>query len=203
MQTKKIIFTILLVFTFASFCEASENTLPIYSLEISFDIENSLLQGIARITFPKGLSAPVNVENLSLTSIEMNGEPVRLSSQKIIQLQGSVFISYKVHFKQSPKKKTLHNPGGVTENFINKQGIYLNGDWYPALDIPAQYHLQALVPGDFTALSEADMITEQKVPEGIESTFNFPHPRNGMTFIASEYNVTSEIFNNIELFAYL
>jgi uncharacterized iron-regulated protein len=132
----------------------------------------------------------------------MNEKPIPLPSKEKIQAQGTLVISYEVRFKQSKMENTLHNPGVVTKNIISKQGICLTKTWYPALDIPAQYHLRALVPENFTALSEADTITEQKVRAGIEYTFDFPYLRDSVTFIASKYDVSKEMFNNIEVFAY-
>ncbi len=202
MKIKKIIFTALMVFTFSFFCEASEKLHPLYTLEITFDVENKLLRGLARITFPEGLTTPVSLGNLSLISIEMNKKPIPLPPQEKIQAQGALVISYEARFKQTKMEDPHYNPGVITENVINKQGICLTEIWHPMLEIPAEYHLRALVPENFTALSEADRTTETKVRAGIEYTFDFPYLRNNITFIASKYEVSKEIFNNIEVFAY-
>ena len=56
-------------------------------------------------------------------------------------------------------------------NFIDKENVFLNGEWYPRPDVLAEYLLSVTLPKNFIATSEADAVTVKE--HGETKTFHF------------------------------
>ncbi|NIS74187.1 MAG: hypothetical protein GTO08_02690, partial [Deltaproteobacteria bacterium] len=91
---------------------------------------------------------------------------------------------------------------GVVGSVVSTEGISLTGAWYPYVEGLSYYSLTATVPEGFTAISEADVITEKETPDGKEFSFHFPYPSEGMTLAAAKYVVGSDMEGDVEVYAY-
>ncbi len=201
---KFCIFTIMVFTIFLSGIAESEETLPIYNLSVSFDIKTNLLKGTALITFPEEGDRIISTGSLRIISVSFNGQPVgfeikggafKLSGKGILE------IIYEGSFKKEVKIENLENVGVVTQNIINDKGISLTAGWYPSIENMSYWHLKALVPKGFTAISEADEINAIDTARGAEYSFHLPHPLQGINLVAGPYIQRHESHRGIEIYA--
>ena len=116
--------------------------------------------------------------------------------------KGSLEIRYEGVFGGNGNAENLENAGVVQGDVISPEGISLTGNWYPSLKGPLYYRLTALVPAGFTAISEADEIMHKETSTGGEYTFSFPHPLNGVDFVAGKYREAKGTIDGIDIYAY-
>jgi aminopeptidase N len=92
---------------------------------------------------------------------------------------------------------------GVVSSTIDERGISLTGTWYPQPEGLARWKVTAQLPAGYEAISEAETIAREKKDGGMLFTFDFPHPVDGLSFVATDrYEITRERYGTIELFAY-
>lgn len=183
--------------------EAWPASLPVCRLSISFDLKSNLLRGIATITAPE-TGATVSTGRLRINSTTLNGaDYLQLGNQFRIRGKETLQIKYEGTFRENGG--TLgnpENPGVIPGGVVNDKGVSLTGDWYPAIEGPAYYNLTALVPDNFTAISEADEITSRKTASGKEYAFAFLHPLIGIDFVAGIYREVRDSADGIGIYAY-
>ncbi|HEY9205622.1 MAG TPA: ChaN family lipoprotein [Candidatus Methanoperedens sp.] len=202
---KTILFIALIVSgVFISDVVAGEN-LPFYNLSISFDISKNLLKGVSTITLSGNREMNISTGNLDITSVKLNGLPLEP------QVKGGIFnvkgngtleIFFQCKFEGVNGNESPENVGVVSNDIISDEGISLTGVWYPHIEGRAYYHLKALLPEGFSAISEADGITARRTPQGIEYTFNFPHPLNKINLVAGKYMIRKETFHGVDIYVY-
>jgi uncharacterized iron-regulated protein len=200
-RAPRIIFAALLIMSVSFHCHASEQTLPVYNLEVSFDLGKNTLNGISTISIPEGLSFSIDVENLTLHSVTINNKKLEPLPLKTFQAYGTVIISYQASFKQVDHDTTT-TPGYLPGNIISAQGVSLTEAWYPSLETLSFFNLKAMVPEHFSAVSEAELITERRISKEKEYSFTFKHPLDHITFVAAQYAVTHESYNTVEIYTY-
>ncbi len=188
-----------------------KSALPDYSLSVTCDTGKGLLNGSAVISFPDGAERAVSVGGLRILSASFNGNPLpppavtKKDNERVVLLKGkgTLRIAYQALFPTRPEAaQNLENAGVVSQNLLGKQGISLTSAWYPRMEELAYYHLKAVVPAGFKAVSEADEITEQKTPEGDAFSFSFPHPLEGLDLVAAPYDVSVEKYGDMDIYAY-
>lgn len=150
-----------------------------YQLLTAFDISAHLLKGTANITLSPGAATVVHLDGLRVTDIELDGLAVKSSGPTLLIAASASDRRLIVHYEK--KFKSMNN--GLIEN----TGIVLSNDWYPQLDFPAFFHLQAVIPANFTAVSEADTISTESVPNSRLITFSFSRPLTYLHFVAGPY----------------
>ena len=182
------------------FSRAGAETLT-YSLDVSFDIPASVVRGVARISLPKAEELKVRRGNLKFLHVRLDGAdlPATGEGEEVRILpphKGTLEIAYEGVFPDS-------QDGGEPDDVIGAKGIFLTGPWYPKPDELCVYHLRAVLPAGFEAISEAETI--EKVTEGrlTTFTFTFAHPVGGVTFMATDrYRVAKEHFRGIDILVY-
>jgi aminopeptidase N len=181
---------------------SGQQLLPRYRLAVSFDLPAGLVRGTARITVPAGGTATVEQGGLRLISAILNGSPVAvLPKDTRFKLGGSDTLDLVY-------EGTFSEPGGPGGNaafssgFVDSRGVALTGMWYPAVKGLAYFELTALVPSDFTALSEADSVAVRETATGKEYSFDFPHPLTGVDLVAGAYREFRDTVDGISLYAY-
>lgn len=182
----------------------AQEVLPVYELSVSFEPEENLLRGEARIALPSEGSWDVDTAGLNVLSAELDGaglEPESINQDRGVSVSGGgVFrIAYEVVLKGA--EADIQNVG-VVGSVVSPEGISLTGGWYPGVKGLALYGLTAVVPEGFAAVSEADSITERETPEGLEYKFHFLHPAEGLTLAAGRYAVSSDTIGDTEVHAY-
>ncbi|MCL5023281.1 MAG: ChaN family lipoprotein [Nitrospirae bacterium] len=185
------------LFLHAPFVLAGErrDALPEIGLSVSFDMERKSMQGECAIKFYKEGEVPVQTGALELLSVRRDGVPlepkIKDGAFRVKTERGTtVEIAYRCRSGQD------------SPCVIEERGIVLSGSWYPAPEGLEHYHLRALVPADFTAVSESEETTEAKTKGGNLFSFSFPHPVSGIDLVAARYNVKSESFRGIGLSTY-
>ncbi len=180
-----------------------EKTYPKYSLAVSFDLKKNLLNGYAKIDLAG--PARVSIGGLKVLSMSLNGNPLdEKPSNGWIEIKdkGLLEIRYEMvsggRYESDPEK----TPAVVSGSVISEKGISLTGNWYPSVDGLAFYDLSAVVPPDFSAISEADDIASVNTPGGKQYKFSFPHPLGGVDFVAGPYVVTKDSVGKVDIYTY-
>ncbi|VVB86477.1 Tricorn protease-interacting factor F3 [uncultured archaeon] len=201
---KILILIALLVTGFLTSTAAAGENLPLYNLSVSFDIPNNLLEGNSTITLPENGEMNISTGNLEIISVKLNGLPLEPRIRDgvfTVKGRGTLEIFFKGKFGVNGNENP-ENAGVVTNDIISDAGISLTGAWYPRTGNMAYYNLKALLPDGFNAVSEADEITQIHKAQGIEYSFNFPHPRDGINLAAGKYSVLKETFRGIDIYVY-
>jgi aminopeptidase N len=173
-----------------------------YDLSVSFDLKESIIKGDAKIALPG--PSEISLEGFRITYISFNGEPISARSARRwlnINQKGLLEIRYEKTvtpgFEANPFSESAF---GVS--MISDKGIYLMGSWYPMVRGLAVYRLKALVPDGFKAISEADEITSLETRGGRLFSFSFPHPVQGIDFVAGDYVQTKARYGGVDIYTY-
>jgi uncharacterized iron-regulated protein len=169
-----------------------------YNLKVSFDIPNSKITGRAKIFAQKDRELIFHTGRLAIRDVRLNGDKIEFDAHhgalKILPPRdGIVEIIYEGIFKE----------GGQARNIIDERGISLTGIWYPYMPGLFKYSLSAFLPEGYEAVSEAERI-EKTVRNGVaEFFFDFPHPVDGINFIATNrWEIIKDYYENTEIYAY-
>jgi aminopeptidase N len=183
---------------------AADN-IPRHALSVSFDIEESRMQGVSHIALPEDKELKIHTHNLTITSITLNGSPLSVDEKEhVLSINGPgiVAINYEVIFSEKHHEETRENVGVLSSNIISDKGICLTGGWHPSIEGTAQYQLKAILPKGYSAISEADAITAKDTSQGKEYSFDFPYPVHEINFIAGRYKIVKETYQGIDIYGY-
>jgi hypothetical protein len=130
-----------------------------YTLEVSFDIRGSVLKGVATIPVKKGQEVKLRTGTLHLVRISLDKEEMRISGgDKTLSIiparEGNLEIRYEGIFREPDPGMNREQP----QSEISAKGIFLTGLWYPRPEQTCEYHLTALLPDGYEAVSEAEEI---------------------------------------------
>lgn len=192
----------ILLFCFSEAASAGAQTAAAvwhYQLEVSFDIPQATIMGVARIQGPPGRPLILHFGDLKVKSIrglKQEIDRTRLPDPlKAVPLPEGVEIVYEGRFTDP------------MENIIEEGEIILRSIWYPLVEGLSRYQLTARLPLEYLALSEANHIHRTEKDGQAIYTFDFPFPLNdldGLTFAASHrYRVARETYRDIDISAYL
>ncbi|MHB8808416.1 MAG: ChaN family lipoprotein [Desulfobulbaceae bacterium] len=176
---------------------ASDAPVAENAISISFDLARRAMNGTSRISLPPGTPLKLAGGTLALTGavLEHSGQTpqeLRPTAGNDIVLAAAesarvVYVSW-----------TLTVPeNGAGDNLIEEEGITLAGLWHPLPDIDMVYQLEALLPANFTAISEAE--TMAQCPDGKgENLFSssFTHPLRSIHFVAGPYAIKERTLAN-------
>jgi len=169
--------------------------LPQIVTSLSFDMEKRVVEGKSSISFPDSGEKRIHTGSLKIKSARYKDHSV----ESVIK-GGMLIIEGEKGGVLDMEYECASNGNGPCN--VDPKGIVLTGRWYPSVEGTAYHSLKALVPRDFTAISEAEEIAKEKTPGGNLFTFAFPHPVECITFVAARFSVTKETFQDIELYAY-
>jgi aminopeptidase N len=173
---------------------ATPQDIPAVIMDISFDVGRGLMKGKSTITLPQGRRY-IGIKGLRMLTMKLDGIPITP-----VVTEGSFRIEAR---EGSILEMTYECPAAEGSTcVIGKDGIVLLDDWYPSMEGLAFYKLSASVPGNSQAVSEAEEVVIEKVEGGSRFTFEFPHPLEGVHFIASNYTVRQESYHGVEIFTY-
>ncbi len=168
--------------------------LPEYATSISFDMEKRIVKGNTSITFNDRRDAAIRLGSLDIKSVVYNGKPLEVPAKggplSIKADKGGVL---RIAYECSGKNESC---------VFGKKGIFLSGGWYPRMEGLSYQRLQAIVPKGFSAVSEAEEIEKKSGPAGNLFSFRFPHPLEGVNFIAGRFIEKKERFRGIDLYTY-
>ncbi|GER94562.1 hypothetical protein A45J_2326 [hot springs metagenome] len=179
---------------------------PEYNLDISFNIPDSRIIGLATIDVQAGKELVMYIGHLKIKEVTLNGQGINFNIKdevlRILPLQsGSLDIRYEGVFKDN--NTTEDTNYGVVGSIINEIGISLTGIWYPQLEGLYKYRLKAVLPDGYEAISEGEGIAKNIKDGNIEFIFDFPYPTDGINLIAANrYEIIKDSYGNIEIYAY-
>jgi uncharacterized iron-regulated protein len=186
--------------------EPSRTDLREYRLDVSFEVPRSRITGNLKVPVRAGQESAFSIGHLAVGSVSLNGRDMK-SAVKDGRLtikpleDGIAEVRYEGTFKGGVMEGDRNY--GVVSSTIDERGISLTGAWYPQPDGPARWKVTAQLPAGYEAISEAETIAREKKGEGVLFTFDFPHPVDGLSLVATDrYEVTRERHGTIELFAY-
>lgn len=167
-----------------------------YHLAVGFDLAKQTVHGTARLVVPAGTSLQLDVHGLLVTMLQQNGAARVLPSDSVISMSASAARQQLiVHYQKSF--------AGSADNLVGPAGIALTGFWHPQADSDCRFHLQASLPNEFEAVSEADQIDTEVTAGGKTQRFSLAQPLPSLTFVAGPYVVVKEPFaNGKTLFSY-
>ncbi|MBI5213677.1 MAG: ChaN family lipoprotein [Nitrospirae bacterium] len=192
--------------------------MPEYNLEVSFDIHNSKILGLAKIDVSAGRELVLHTGQLKILDLSINEQqiPHLVSNPPIPPLlkggeggllkiiptaNGLLSIRYEGTFKAN--QNIYDTNYGAVSSIIDDRGISLTGIWYPQADSLYRYNLRAILPKGYEAVSEAESIIKNTKNGNTEFIFEFPHPVDGINLIATnKYEIIKDSFNNVEIYAY-
>lgn len=193
------LFVLAALFVLASVSLARGADLPRYELSVDIRPGEGLLIGTARISLPEGWKGAVHVGQLPVLSSTLGGSDVaeNIKDGKLeASGAGELIIRYEGRYEGRFGAEAV--TGGASEipaNVIGEQGASLTGHWYPSLEALesgeglSYFSLRAALPEGYVAVSEAEEIEEAKTPQGVEFSFRFPHPVEGISLAAGKYSV--------------
>jgi len=194
-----LLLLLVLVFFKPLAANAAHQTIPEHYLSMEFDLQTGSLRANSRITVPPGVDLHLDLTYLEVSQIIVNGQEVQLESGKsFLDIQRAagaqeVLLTYNKQISQSSSPY----------NIIGESGITLIDKWHPHADKEMLYKLTAVIPENFSAVSEADEIIAFHTDGGKQLTFRFPYPLFSIDFIAGPYVVFEENFGeNKKLYAY-
>jgi len=178
---------------------------PDCNIDVSFDIAQSKIDGIARISLTAGKEVFFRKGPLKILYIKINGLETEFDQRQELfeftpEKDGAIEIGYEGIFEDSPSD---HRSDGIASNVIDNRGISLTGIWYPAKEGLCNYDLKAEFPIGYKAVSEAEEVFKSETSNGVEFHFIFPHPIDGINLIATDrYRVIEDDLDGIYLAAY-
>ena len=176
-----------------SVATAAAEPLPRHQLSAGFDLAGGRVFGTSIITLPANREARLELGDLSITYLRLDNN--KLTADQMANHAVAIpAANHDQTITVSFEKLAPTDPREAHDNLIGQDGISLTGFWHPRLDIPCQYELTADVPATFTAVSEADLITEETVDNGRRFRFRLEHPTTALHLIAGDYVVTETPF---------
>jgi aminopeptidase N len=179
---------------------------PEYNLAVAFDISHAKVIGSSKISVVKEKLIVLRVGSLKIRSVRLNQEVVdfqtgdgRLSLTP--KQSGMLEIRYEGVFARADGAPTSRDSD--IANVIGREGVFLASAWYPQMETLAHFRLQAVLPRGYVAVSEAENIQRVDGSDGVTFTFQFDHPVDHISLVASErYRITPDRFHGVELSAY-
>jgi uncharacterized iron-regulated protein len=173
-----------------------------HRINISFDLPEHKIFGTVNATFPENVKAITVGRGLRVTKFLIDGKsaPVKVRDGLITlpSHRGSRQIQLEYEGVFSNKM------GENLANTISKEGVFLLSDWYPAAETElARFSLQAIIPGNFQAVSESEITTVKNMGDRKLITFNFPHPVRHIHFITAPFVVNQDHHGGVKVETYL
>ncbi|MDD5759436.1 MAG: ChaN family lipoprotein [Desulfobulbaceae bacterium] len=160
-----------------------------YQLAVGFDLSKQMVHGTARLAVPAGKSLRLDLHGFEVTMLQENGTVLGVPSDSIVRIpEAAVSQHVIVHYQKSFV--------GSADNLVGPAGIALTGFWHPQTDSDCRFHLQASLPNEFEAVSEADQIDTEVTAGGKTQRFSLAQPLPYLTFVAGPYVVVKEPFAN-------
>jgi len=204
--TLVVLLTLLIMPLTARALEAPAPSPAVFRLDVVFDIPRSAVSGTVTVTLGEGAGLSLRTGTLDVRSVRRNGREVAAAVKDGILLvapaEGGILeVRYEGVFRGGGTVGDRNY--GVVSSTIDRRGISLTGLWHPRPEAPAVWKLTAMLPPEYEAVSEADTLRRELKGNGTLFSFDFPHPVEGLTLVATDrYEVTRDRHGTVELYAY-
>ena len=183
---------------------AWSDDIPLVNINVTLDLSHHRVKGESSTKLIQKRPAWIEVGAVKLDRVTLAGQVIKPDFKKgsfcIVAPAKNEILRIQFH-------KDLATSGprvgpNMTGNFIGTHGAVLLEGWCPIMEGPAYYELKAVIPAEFKAVSEADSIkTESRAGTRIY-TFEFHHPRTGLSLVAGPYQVTQKRYKDIDIATY-
>ncbi len=177
-------------------------SIPQHRIAISFEIASATVNGTSRIDIPAETPLHLHCGPLHVTGLVLERQGKTPHMPRINE--SNTLIVPAVNELQtltlSWKLVVARNDG--QDNRIGNDGITLAGFWHPVAESDMLFSLDAQVPRDFEAISEADSIKTQWDGSGKQVSFSLAQPLRSLHFVAGPYIVRSKHVSGITLSTY-
>ena len=177
---------------------AGAQSAGIYRLDVAFDLAHSRLMGTADILLAHPGRVEVDLGELKILSIEADGHPVAVPANADAPLAVSVRRRLRIGYQADYPAEG--------EEQISSAGIVLDDAWYPVVYGRYLYRLRTVLPAGWQAVSEADAVRREAVPDGMRHEFLFSHPlphQQGISLVAGDrFVVSHRKYRDIDLYTY-
>lgn len=140
----------------------------------------------------------VDLGELKILSIEADGHAVAAPANADVPLAVSVRRRLRIGYQADYPVEG--------EEQISSAGIVLDDAWYPVVRGSYRYRLRAVLPEGWQAISEADAVRREPVPDGVRQEFLFSHSlpdQEGISLVASDrFVVSHRKYRDIDLYTY-
>jgi len=173
-----------------------------HRINISFDLAEHKIFGTVDATFPEHVKTITVGRGLRITKFVINGKslPPKVRDGRIALPPQRGSMQIKMEYEGVFSNKKDEN----LANTIGNEGVFLLSDWHPAGETElARFSLQAMVPGNFQAVSEAEITTVQDMGNRKLISFDFPHPVMHIHFITAPYVVNKDHHGKVQVETYL
>jgi aminopeptidase N len=189
---------------------SSEENIPNYHLQVSFDIQASRVTGLAIIQVQKEQELKIQRGDLLLLDISVDGRKIEIPPRRTpltIQLNPgeTAEVRYAGTFKPLQGSGFIAGTQGPTipSQVIDGRGVFLTGLWYPKLDGLCRYRLTVGLPDGYEAVSEAEEVVAEEKDGQRVITFSFSPPLENLTLIASHrFRVNRDRQDGVEILTY-
>jgi uncharacterized iron-regulated protein len=178
----------------------------VYRLDVAFDIARSAVSGTVTVYLGEKEGLSLLTGRLDVRGVRRNGREVAAAVRDgVLSVlpgeAGILEVRYDGVFRASESSGDRNY--GVVGSTIDARGISLTGLWHPRPEGPAVWKLTAMLPPEYEAVSEAETLHREPKGNGTLFSFDFPHPVEGLTLVASDrYEVTRDRHGAVELYAY-
>ncbi len=195
-----------LLFLVVPSISGAEDSMPLQTLQVRFDLGEYRLLGRSSIALPPDKPWTVHVEGLTITSAHLQGTPLAIQKDaKTINVDAAsspTILTFEYEVSYASVQKRGKEDGIETANLVGPEGVALINGWYPSIDGLARFRLSAEVPQSFDAVSEADEIIVQEREGKREFSFVFDHPVESINFIAGKYAHKNEQHGAVTIHTY-
>jgi len=163
-----------------------------YALDVQINTEEQKITGTARLK--AGANEKIGLSVRNLRKLKVDGNAVTAAADEGISLT-----------VQSGKETliTYEALADTGANFIDRDNVFLTGEWYPQPDVLVEYALSVTLAKGFIATSEAEAMTVQEDGETKTFNFQFKRPLDTLHLAAStRYVLKKDRYNNIAIEAY-
>lgn len=199
-----------LIFFFPLFCLAwlltapalATPALPSQRISLSFALDTSLVNGTSQIVIPADTPLRLDCGPLRLTGMVLEQQGKTPQTPKTGADNSLTLAPAKEQRTLTLSWQLQGTAHGERDNLISPEGITLAGFWHPVADRDLLFSLEAAIPRNFEAISEADSIATTAIPGGKRVTTSFAQPLRSLHFVAGPYVVQSKQRGDITLSTY-
>ncbi|MFN6960859.1 MAG: M1 family metallopeptidase, partial [Rhodocyclaceae bacterium] len=175
---------------------ASDAAAAEYHLAVDIEPEAGRLVGRAVLQVERAGTVILGVGGLHVTALVVDGRkrsvPTKGSELRVVARK-TVEIAYERHFTANG------------EDRIDRDEVLLTGGWYPAIDGPVRYAIEATLPHGWHAIAESDTWATEDLGAATRHRFAASFPiTDGVTLVASpHYAITTRRHGDILLETWL
>jgi uncharacterized iron-regulated protein len=177
-------------------------SIPLHQIAISFEMASSTVNGTSRITLPPEMPLRLNCGPLQVTGLVVERQGITPHVPRLNESNSLILPAANDSQTLTLSWQLVVSSKGGQDNRIGNDGITLAGFWHPVADRDMLFSLDAQIPRDFEAISEADSMKTLRAANDKQVSFSLAQPLRSLHFVAGPYTVRSKQVAGITLSTY-